>query len=138
MGNFFTILFTGIAIVIQLNQHPYQPRERDYAYVGSFFAFSIWTGLGTFAFLQLIKNNLYDFLKIEFVKSNLKKILSFTSILLLGIPTLMAYENWDDHDRSNRFTARDFAKIICHPVSLMQFYLLWEIMTLFLYGMYKK
>ena len=60
--------------------------------------------------MQLIKNNLYDFLKIEFVKSNLKKILSFTSILLLGIPTLMAYENWDDHDRSNRFTARDFAK----------------------------
>ena len=107
---FLLFFFTGIAIVIQLNQHPYQPRERDYAYVGSFFAFSIWTGLGTFAFLQLIKNNLYDFLKIEFVKSNLKKILSFTSILLLGIPTLMAYENWDDHDRSNRFTARDFAK----------------------------
>ena len=107
---FLLFFFTGIAIVIQLNQHPYQPRERDYAYVGSFFAFSIWTGLGTFAFLQLIKNNLYDLLKIEFVKSNLKKILSFISILLLGIPTLMAYENWDDHDRSNRFTARDFAK----------------------------
>ena len=48
---FLLFFFTGVAIVIQLNQHPYQPRERDYAYVGSFFAFSIWTGLGTFAFL---------------------------------------------------------------------------------------
>jgi len=96
---FLLFFFTGIAIVIQLNQTPYQPRERDYAYVGSFFAFAIWTGIGALGVLQI--------LKIQLKKTTTPLLLS---LILLGIPTLMAYENWDDHDRSNRYTARDFAK----------------------------
>ena len=96
---FLLFFFTGIAIVIQLNQTPYQPRERDYAYVGSFFAFAIWTGIGALGILQLLKIQL---------KETTPSVL--LSLILLGIPSLMAYENWDDHDRSNRYTARDFAK----------------------------
>ncbi|OJV42548.1 MAG: hypothetical protein BGO29_11760 [Bacteroidales bacterium 36-12] len=88
---------TGIAIVIYLNQTPYQPRERDYAYAGSFYAFSIWIGLGV---LGLIK----------FVEKYLPKTATaiLVSVAALGVPTLMAVENWDDHDRSNRSVARDF------------------------------
>lgn len=89
--------FTGLAIVIELNQTPFQPRERDYAYVGSFYAFCIWIGLGTIA--------VYEF----FTKFN-KQLSALISILLIAIPALMAAEGWDDHDRSNRYTAREFAK----------------------------
>tara|TARA_Y100000813_G_scaffold79344_1_gene56179 strand:+ start:1525 stop:4542 length:3018 start_codon:yes stop_codon:yes gene_type:complete len=96
---FLLFLFTGIAIVVYLNQYPFQPRERDYAYVGSFYAYSIWIGLGVLG--------LIDFLS--------KKINTFNSSIiatlgcLLLVPTLMAKENWDDHDRSGRYTARDVA-----------------------------
>lgn len=88
---------TGIAIVIYLNQTPYQPRERDYAYAGSFYAFSIWIGLGV---LGLIK----------FFEKYLPKpaVAIIVTLVSLGVPTLMAIENWDDHDRSNRYVARDF------------------------------
>ena len=91
--------FTGIAIVIYLNQYPYQPRERDYAYAGSFYAFAIWIGLGVYA--------LHDYLS--------KLLGGYTSalvasVLCLAVPGLMASEGWDDHDRSNTYTARDFAK----------------------------
>ena len=92
-------LFTGLAIVVYLNQYPLQPRERDYAYAGSFYAFSIWIGLGVPA--------LYNF-----VKSKAPKIISaFLAILLtlLLVPVNMARENWDDHDRSGRYVARDYA-----------------------------
>ncbi|MFP4019559.1 MAG: DUF2723 domain-containing protein, partial [Bacteroidales bacterium] len=100
--NFFVILmlfiFTGIAIVYYLNQTPHQPRERDYAYAGSFYAFSIWIGFSVVA-----------------VFYSLKKILKPLYAVLLAIfgllfvPGLMAFENWDDHDRSGRYTTRDFA-----------------------------
>ena len=90
-------VLTGLAIVVYLNQTPYQPRERDYAYAGSFYAFSIWIGLGVLGIIKLID-------------SYIPKTIAATAvtILALGVPALMASENWDDHDRSNRFVARDF------------------------------
>jgi hypothetical protein len=91
---------TGLAIVIYLNQYPYQPRERDYAYAGSFYAFSIWIGLGV----------LYLFEKLRGYMGQTPTALASTLVCLLAVPTLMAKEGWDDHDRSNTFTARDFAK----------------------------
>ena len=88
---------TGIAIVIYLNQTPYQPRERDYAYAGSFYAFSIWIGLGVLGLIRFFEKYLP------------KTVVSVVvSVAALGVPVLMAVENWDDHDRSNRYVARDF------------------------------
>lgn len=91
--------FTGLAIVIYLNQNPLQPRERDYAYTGSFYAFAIWIGLGALA--------LYDFLKNKL--SQTSSAIVSTAICLLTVPINMAKEEWDDHDRSGRYIARDFA-----------------------------
>ncbi len=93
-------ILTGLAIVVYLNQYPYQPRERDYAYAGSFYAFAIWIGLGV----------LFIFEKLKTLISETPSALATTLICLLAVPTLMAKEGWDDHDRSNTFTARDFAK----------------------------
>lgn len=94
-----TLLFllTGLAIVIYLNQTPYQPRERDYAYAGSFYAFSIWIGLGVLGIIKAID---------KYIPKAVAA--SVVTILALGVPALMATENWDDHDRSNRYVARDF------------------------------
>lgn len=91
-------LLTGLAIVVYLNQPPYQARERDYAYAGSFYAFSIWIGLAVMALNDLLKKRVPE------------KISAFiVSALCLAVPVQMAAENWDDHDRSNRYTARDIA-----------------------------
>ena len=90
--------FTGIAIVLYLNQTPHQPRERDYAYAGSFYAFAIWIGLGVSAIYHLFTKRF---------KPLSGSIIS-TSICLICVPGILALENWDDHDRSNRYTARDF------------------------------
>ncbi|MCF8381430.1 MAG: DUF2723 domain-containing protein [Bacteroidales bacterium] len=96
----FLFFFTGIAIVVYLNQTPLQPRERDYAYAGSFYAFSIWIGLGVLA--------IHDSFK-KYAKTGLAAgIIVFLSFVL--VPGLMAKENWNDHDRSDRYTARDIAK----------------------------
>lgn len=91
-------LLTGLAVVIYLNQYPYQPRERDYAYAGSFYAFTIWIGLGTAA--------LYEFFS---KKSKGKVAASVATAITLVIPFQMLGQNWDDHDRSNRYGARDMA-----------------------------
>lgn len=92
-------IMTGLAIVVYLNQTPYQPRERDYAYAGSFYAFAIWIGLGVLALIDMIPKAVsYKF------RAGLASV-----IALFAVPLLMASENWDDHDRSGRFTARDFA-----------------------------
>ncbi len=91
-------VFTGLAILLYLNQTPLQPRERDYAYAGSFYAFSVWIGLGVMALSSLISR-----------KKHSTIVASGTVLITLGIPALMAAENWDDHDRSGRYTARDFA-----------------------------
>jgi hypothetical protein len=89
---------TGIAIVLYLNQPPFQPRERDYAYTGSFYAFAIWIGLGVFGVYQLIEKYL-------------KKHAHTTAIVVSAlIPVLVLAENYDDHDRSGRYVARDLGK----------------------------
>ena len=95
-----TLLFlmTGLAIVLYLNQSPLQPRERDYAYAGSFYAFTIWIGIGVLALYEGLKRFVPDA-----ASAGVATVLS-----LLLVPVLMAAENWDDHDRSNRYTARDF------------------------------
>ncbi|WP_372752912.1 DUF2723 domain-containing protein [Labilibaculum sp.] len=93
-------LFTGLAIVVYLNQPPLQPRERDYAYAGSFYAFAIWIGLGFLAVLQFFTKVLK--------KEKIAIPVAFT-ICLLAVPVLMAQQNWDDHDRSDRYVARDLA-----------------------------
>lgn len=93
-------LLTGIAIVIYTNHKPFEPRERDYAFVGSFYAFAIWIGLGVQA--------LFETLGPKFRNRNTAIL---TGLLCLAlVPGIMAKENWDDHDRSNRYTARDIAK----------------------------
>ena len=90
-------IMTGFAIVVYLNQYPNQPRERDYAYAGSFYVFAIWIGMGTMM--------LFEFLK-KYIGNKMATILSFV-LLLFAVPVLYATQNWDDHDRSNRYTARD-------------------------------
>ncbi len=97
---FLMFFMTGIAIVIYLNQPPFQVRERDYAYAGSFYAFSIWIGLAVAAVYSWIG---------EKRKDN-AAIAGFVTFVMLGVPVLMAGENWDDHDRSNRYTAVEVAK----------------------------
>lgn len=92
-------IFTGLAIVVYLNQKPFEPRERDYAYAASFYAFAIWIGLGVLA--------IYDFLQKK--TSQVTGAALSTGICLLAVPTIMAKEEWNDHDRSNRYIARDFA-----------------------------
>ncbi len=96
----FLFILTGIAIVVYLNQSPYQPRERDYAYAGSFYAFSIWVGMGVAGLASIIN---------RWIKMQLAAVFSLI-IALLGAPLLMATQNWKDHDRSGRYLARDIAK----------------------------
>ncbi|MFH5885370.1 DUF2723 domain-containing protein [Halalkalibaculum sp. DA3122] len=93
-------IMTGFAIIIFLNQTPMQPRERDYAYVGSFFAFAIWIGMGGVGIVELIK---------EYARGN--KYLSYgvLGLLLAAAPLWMGYQNFDDHDRSERYVAPDYA-----------------------------
>ncbi|HQG55425.1 MAG TPA: DUF2723 domain-containing protein [Bacteroidales bacterium] len=93
LGFFF---MTGLAIIVYLNQYPNQPRERDYAYSGSFYAFSVWIGAGFMFFYEFIK---------KLVPEKPAAILTFV-LLLAAVPALMASQNWDDHDRSGRYTAR--------------------------------
>ncbi len=95
---FFLFFMTGLAIVLYLNQTPNQPRERDYAYAGSFYAFCIWIGLAVPALVKLVR---------KIMPESAAAIL--VSVLCLGVPALMACENWDDHDRSGRYTCPDFA-----------------------------
>lgn len=105
-------IMTGLAIVVYLNQYPNQPRERDYAYVGSFYAFSIWIGLGLLTVVQGLK---------KFVPEKIGAPL--TGLILLAlVPGIMGMENWDDHDRSGRYTARDIAYNYlnsCEPNSII-------------------
>ena len=102
--NFYILLlffaFTGLAIIFYTNPKPFEPRERDYAVVGSFYVFAIWIGLGVLALFERFKD-----------KINPKSLaIGLTGICLLAVPTLMASENWDDHDRSGRYATRNNAK----------------------------
>jgi hypothetical protein len=96
---FLLFVLTGVAIIVYLNNTPYQPRERDYGYVGSFYAFAIWIGLGVYAIADLLSKK---------VAANIATVIAII-IGLFSAPVLMAKEGWDDHDRSDRYTARDFA-----------------------------
>jgi len=98
---FFLFFMTGIAIVIYLNQTPYQPRERDYAYAGSFYAFSIWIGMAVAALYKGLSGLL---------KKDSALAAALVTVLCLFVPFQMAGQNWDDHDRSDRYTARDFGR----------------------------
>ena len=107
----FTLFFmTGIAIVLYLNQGPYEPRERDYAYAGSFYAFCIWIGFGVAGLAKILNDALQTVLK-DNNTATVKAITAVVALLLaLPAPILMATENWDDHDRSDRYLVRDFGK----------------------------
>lgn len=96
---FFLFFMTGIAIVLYLNQTPLQVRERDYAYAGSFYAFSIWVGLGVAAIARALQ---------QYAKAPAIVAAALATILGLFVPLQMASQNWDDHDRSGRTVARDF------------------------------
>ena len=98
---FFLFFMTGIAIVLYLNQYPMQPRERDYAYAGSFYAFAIWTGMGVAGLAELLK---------KYAKMKELPAGALASLLCLFVPIQMAGQNWDDHDRSGRYVARDFGQ----------------------------
>ena len=97
---FLMFFMTGIAIVLYLNQPPYQVRERDYAYAGSFYMFAIWIGLGVLGLYQWIT---------DAVKGREKLVATGVGVLCMGVPALMAAQNWDDHNRSNRYTAVEMA-----------------------------
>ena len=99
--------FTGIAIILYTNQPPYQPRERDYAYAGSFYVFAIWIGLGVLGIIQFLRNLIDP--KGENHSKYFAIATGITVVTFAAAPLLMASQNWDDHDRSERYTARDFA-----------------------------
>ena len=103
---FLMFFMTGIAVVIYLNQPPYQVRERDYAYAGSFYAFSIWIGIAVAALYTWIS----DLCKAGQKKNCEVTTASIVTVLSLLVPCIMAAENWDDHDRSNRYTAVEVAE----------------------------
>ncbi|MBR1666864.1 MAG: DUF2723 domain-containing protein [Bacteroidaceae bacterium] len=102
---FFLFFMTGIAIVIYLNQTPLQPRERDYAYAGSFYAFSMWCGLGIAAIYELLGKWLGK--KME--KRMAAIIAGIVGLVpAIAVPLQMVSQTWDDHDRSDRYVCRDF------------------------------
>ena len=108
--NFLMFFMTGIAIVIYINQSPLQVRERDYAYAGSFYFFSVWIGLGCMGIVRKILHFVQDDNR-ESVQNDRRGrwIAGIVVGCCIGVPALMAAENWDDHDRSNRYTARELA-----------------------------
>jgi hypothetical protein len=106
-------IMTGLAIVVFLNQYPFQPRERDYAYVGSFFAFSIWIGLGANGLIELAK---------DMLSNNKWLAYGLAGLLFIAVPLNMLRENYHDHDRSNRYVAPDYAYNLlnsCAPYSIL-------------------
>lgn len=98
---FFLFFMTGIAIVLYLNQTPAQPRERDYAYAGSFYAFAIWIGMGVAGVIRLLQ---------DYAKMKELPAAALASVVCLLVPIQMAGQTWDDHDRSGRYVARDFGQ----------------------------
>jgi len=110
-----TLMFimTGLAIIVYLNQTPLQPRERDYAYAGSFYAFAIWIGLGVLSLFSALQNKMGN-------KSLAAIIVSVASLIL--VPGIMAEQGWGAHDRSGKYSASDFAKMYlasCEPDAIL-------------------
>jgi hypothetical protein len=105
-------IMTGLAIIFYLNQYPNQPRERDYAYAGSFYAFAIWIGIGFMFFYEALQ---------KFLGNKVSLAITFIC-LIAAVPVLMGSQNWDDHDRSGRYTARDIGANYlrsCAPNSIL-------------------
>lgn len=105
-------LATGIGVLIYTNVRPFEPRERDYSFVGSFYVYAIWIGLGVHAIFELLKAK----------AQNKNTAFLIGGLCLLLVPGIMAKENWDDHDRSNRYLARDIAKAYldsCEPNAIL-------------------
>ena len=105
-------LFTGIALKIYLNERPFEPRERDYALVGSFYVFAIWIGFGVYAIYDTVKNYIQPKIAVPVV----------IGVTLLAAPVLMASQNWDDHDRSGKYTSISMAKSYlnsCEPNAIL-------------------
>ena len=103
---FFLFFMTGLAIVVYLNQTPEQPRERDYAYAGSFYAYAIWCGMGVAAIISMLS-------KVKGIVKNEKfatALAAVVSLVCLFVPIQMGSQTWDDHDRSDRYTCRDFGQ----------------------------
>jgi hypothetical protein len=98
--NLLLFILTGIAIVVYLNEIPITPRERDYAFVGSFYTFSIWIGLGCIAIIERIRK----------LRNNLYATAGVLSVLFVSVPVLLLYQNYGSHDRSNRYTTREYAR----------------------------
>tara|TARA_B100001057_G_scaffold397524_1_gene407696 strand:- start:231 stop:1748 length:1518 start_codon:yes stop_codon:yes gene_type:complete len=114
--NFYVVLLlfilTGLALVVYLNSPPIEPRERDYIYAGSYYTFSIWIGFGVIS--------IFSFMNRFLNKKSLSIVLS--GIISLLSPAILAYENWDDHDRSDRYLTVDSAKNLlasCEPNSIL-------------------
>lgn len=97
---FILFIFTGLALKVYLNERPFEPENIDYALVGSFYVFSIWIGMGVYGLFEELKRFLNPRLLAP----------AITLACILAVPTVMAYQNWDDHDRSNRYTAQSMAK----------------------------
>ncbi|MDR0697869.1 MAG: DUF2723 domain-containing protein [Tannerella sp.] len=109
---FLLFFMTGIAIVLYLNQYPFQPRERDYAYAGSFYAFCIWIGVGVIGIARLLE------------RAQISPVVAATTatVLSLLVPIQMASQTWDDHDRSGRYVVRDFGRNYlesCEPNAIL-------------------
>ena len=105
-------LFMGIALKIYLNERPFEPRERDYALVGSFYVFAIWIGFGVYALYDSARNYLAPKIAGPVI----------IAAFLLAVPVLMAFQNWDDHDRSDKYTATALAKAYlnsCDPNAIL-------------------
>lgn len=108
---FMLFFMTGIAIILYLNQQPFEPRERDYAYAGSFYAYCIWIGMAVAAVYHLLKKKLPGTLSAV-----------FALLLLIEVPIQMGAQNWDDHDRSDRYVMRDFGENYlktCEPDAIL-------------------
>lgn len=109
---FVVFIMTGLALVVFMNSPPTEPRERDYIYVGSFYAFAIWIGLGVIALADLLK---------KLIKNASSRAIAVTA-LSMSVPILMGFQGWNDHDRSNRFHSVDFAKNLlngCAPNAIL-------------------
>jgi hypothetical protein len=105
-------LFTGLALKIYLNERPFEPRERDYALVGSFYVFAMWLGFGVYALYEIVKEKLAQKIAMPLV----------LGLCFIAAPFLMAYQNWDDHDRSGKYTATAMAKQYldsCEPNAIL-------------------
>ncbi|HEY9114422.1 MAG TPA: DUF2723 domain-containing protein [Bacteroidales bacterium] len=110
---FLLFIMTGLAIIVYLNQTPLQPRERDYAYAGSFYAFAIWIGFGVLALYDLVQKN---------IPNKTVAALSVTALSLFAVPVVMATQGWEGHDRSGKYAARDFARMYlesCEPNAIL-------------------